>query len=25
VIGARLAGARLVGTWFWEKPEIVQP
>jgi hypothetical protein len=25
VIGARLARARLVNTWFWEKPEIVQP
>jgi hypothetical protein len=25
VIGARLARARLVNTWYWEKPEIVQP
>jgi hypothetical protein len=25
VVGARLARARLVSTWFWEKPEIVQP
>jgi hypothetical protein len=25
VIGARLARARLVSTWFWENPEIVQP
>lgn len=25
VIGARLARGRLVSTWFWEKPEIVQP
>jgi hypothetical protein len=25
VVGARLARARLVTTWFWEKPEIVQP
>jgi hypothetical protein len=25
VIGARLARARLVSTWSWEKPEIVQP
>lgn len=25
VIGARLARARQVTTWFWEKPEIVQP
>jgi len=25
IIGARLARRRLVSTWFWEKPEIVQP
>ena len=25
LIGARLARARLVSTWFWEHPEIVQP
>jgi hypothetical protein len=25
VIGGRLARKRLVTTWFWEKPEIVQP
>jgi hypothetical protein len=25
VIGARLARRRQVTTWFWEKPEIVQP
>lgn len=25
VIGARLARSRQVSTWFWEKPEIVQP
>jgi hypothetical protein len=25
VVGARLARARLVTTWFLEKPEIVQP
>jgi hypothetical protein len=25
LIGARLARRRLVSTWFWENPEIVQP
>jgi hypothetical protein len=25
VIGGRLARKRLVTTWYWEKPEIVQP
>jgi hypothetical protein len=25
LIGARLARGRLVTTWFWEKPEVVQP
>jgi hypothetical protein len=25
VIGGRLARRRLVATWYWEKPEIVQP
>jgi hypothetical protein len=25
IVGARLARARLITTWFWEKPEIVQP
>jgi hypothetical protein len=25
VIGARMARGRQVTTWFWEKPEIVQP
>ena len=25
VIGGRLARRRLVTTWYWEKPEIVQP
>jgi hypothetical protein len=25
VVGARLARARLVSTWFLENPEIVQP
>jgi hypothetical protein len=25
IVGARLARARLVTTWYWEKPEIVQP
>jgi hypothetical protein len=25
VVGARLARARQVTTWYWEKPEIVQP
>src|SRR5512133_219906 len=25
IIGGRLARKRLVSTWFWEKPEVVQP
>ena len=25
VVGGRLARRRLVATWYWEKPEIVQP
>jgi hypothetical protein len=25
VIGGRLARKRLVTTWYWENPEIVQP
>jgi hypothetical protein len=25
VVGGRLARRRLVSTWYWENPEIIQP